>query len=65
MVLTGSTAPQQLADEMHRAWVGFVTQGNPGWPAYGTQRTVQYFDDTSELRHDPDAATRIVWEGIR
>jgi para-nitrobenzyl esterase len=65
LVLTGASAPQPLADEMHRAWVGFVTQGNPGWPAYGKQRTVQYFDEASELRHDPDAATRIVWDGIR
>ncbi|MFI9382002.1 carboxylesterase/lipase family protein [Kutzneria sp. NPDC052558] len=32
--LEGDDPPQKLADTMHRAWVDFVTTGNPGWPAH-------------------------------
>ena len=31
--------PQALADRMHRAWVGFVTHGDAGWPAYRLSAT--------------------------
>jgi para-nitrobenzyl esterase len=30
--LEGGDAPQKLADTVHRAWVDFVRDGNPGWP---------------------------------
>lgn len=45
--LAGSDAPQALADEMHAAWVGFVTNGDPGWPVYGSGRQTRIFDATS------------------
>ncbi len=32
--VAGSDPPQALADRMHRAWVSFVIDGDPGWPAY-------------------------------
>ena len=32
--VAGADPPQALADRMHRAWVSFVTDGDPGWPAY-------------------------------
>lgn len=32
--LTGPEPDQRIADEMHRAWVGFATTGDPGWSAY-------------------------------
>ena len=35
--LAGSAPPQELADEMHGAWVAFVTVRSPG---LGVQRTV-------------------------
>ncbi len=31
---TGPHPPQALADEMHRAWVDFATDGEPGWPQF-------------------------------
>ncbi|WP_265521496.1 carboxylesterase/lipase family protein [Oerskovia flava] len=31
---TGPHPPQVLADEMHGAWVRFVSTGDPGWPQY-------------------------------
>ncbi|MDF2559582.1 MAG: carboxylesterase/lipase family protein [Microbacterium sp.] len=45
--LAGADAPQALADEMHAAWVGFVTNGDPGWPVYGSGRQTRIFDATS------------------
>lgn len=34
--LTGPHPPQSLADEMHAAAVRFITDGDPGWPAWST-----------------------------
>lgn len=45
--LAGADAPQALADEMHAAWILFVTTGSPGWAAYGADRTTRVFDTTS------------------
>jgi para-nitrobenzyl esterase len=45
--LAGADAPQALADEMHAAWISFVTTGSPGWAAYGADRTTRVFDTTS------------------
>jgi para-nitrobenzyl esterase len=30
----GDAPPQDLADEMHAAWVRFVRRGDPGWPRW-------------------------------
>lgn len=32
--VTGDNPPQPLADEMHAAWVRFITTGDPGWAAW-------------------------------
>ncbi|MGW9158293.1 MULTISPECIES: carboxylesterase/lipase family protein [unclassified Microbacterium] len=45
--LAGPGAPQALADEMNAAWIGFVTNGDPGWPVYGSGRQTRIFDATS------------------
>lgn len=63
--LTGPEPPQQLADQMHGAWVSFVKTGSPGWTPYGAQRTVRQFDVESATVNDPDAAQRQAWEGVR
>ncbi|KIC59486.1 carboxylesterase/lipase family protein [Microbacterium hominis] len=42
--LAGHDAPADLAREMHRAWVSFITKGDPGWPAFGTERMTQIWD---------------------
>jgi carboxylesterase type B len=70
--LLGNTPPQALADEMHRAWVDFITTGDPGWPAYGADRTVMAFapeiDSTpapSAPTADPRGETRAAWTGLR
>ena len=63
--LTGGAGPQALADDMHGAWVRFITDGDPGWTPYdlGT-RTVRDFGGDDELLLDPDADERALWEGV-
>ena len=43
----GPHAPQALADEIHGAWVSFVSSGHPGWPAYGEDRAIKAFGESS------------------
>ncbi|AXI80505.1 carboxylesterase/lipase family protein [Peterkaempfera bronchialis] len=67
-LLGGGDAPQRLADEMHAAWVAFAHHGDPGptWPAYGADRAVLRFAaDPTEVVHDPAAAERRLWDGLR
>ncbi|MFE5410363.1 carboxylesterase/lipase family protein [Microbacterium sp. NPDC056569] len=40
----GPDGPQALAEAMHRAWVSFVVDGDPGWEAWSAHRPVQAFD---------------------
>ena len=64
--LLGTEPPQALADTMHRAWVSFITTGDPGWPAYDlARRAVMRFDATSTVVDNPRAAERALWAGIR
>ena len=63
--LAGPHPPQVLADDMHRAWVSFVSTGGPGWSPYGESRTVMCFGAESGQLEDPGADVRVLWEGIR
>ncbi|MFI9344615.1 carboxylesterase/lipase family protein [Streptomyces sp. NPDC052773] len=46
--LAGQGAPQELADQMHQAWVRFVTDGDPGWEPWNTAHPVRIFGETTE-----------------
>jgi para-nitrobenzyl esterase len=62
----GHDPPQELADRMHRAWVDFASNGEPGWPRYGLgRRPVMRFDVTSSVIDDPYARERNLWDGAR
>lgn len=63
--ITGANPPQKLADEMHRAWVDFVRDGDPGWVRYGDDRSVMMFGEQSSVVDDPRPSTREVWAGVR
>jgi len=64
--LIGDTPPQAVADNAHRAWVAFITAGDPGWPAYDTAtRTSALFSGTITPTADPAAAERALWSAIR
>lgn len=65
-LLTGPHPPRDLADAMHRAWVAFVVEGDPGWPPYDLQRrAVMRFGERSRVEDDPGGDRRRLWEGIR
>ena len=64
--LLGPAPPQSLADQMHRAWVGFATRGEPGWPKYTLdRRATMRFDTASAVVDDPRPMERKLWEGVR
>jgi para-nitrobenzyl esterase len=53
---------QQIADAMHRAWIAFARTGDPGWPAYDTERrATMQFDAVSEVVDDPEREQRQAW----
>jgi para-nitrobenzyl esterase len=61
--MAGETAPQQLADEMHRAWVAFGRAGDPGWrPWTPNDEAVMTFNRTSELAEAPRAGELALWD---
>jgi para-nitrobenzyl esterase len=43
--LAGHGAPQRLADDMHRAWVRFAVDGDPGWEAWDDTHPVRVFGE--------------------
>ena len=60
--LWGANPPQQLADAMHAAWVGFATDGRCHWPQYDlVRRATMRFDTVSRVVDDPRAFERRLW----
>jgi para-nitrobenzyl esterase len=58
----GAHPPQDLADLTHRAYVSFVTTGDPGWPQYTLDaRATMVFDDVSGVVNDPFQMERELW----
>lgn len=64
--LWGIDPPQNLAVEMHDAWVAFAATGDSGWPRYDPgRRATMRFDLTSAVVDDPRSTERLLWEGVR
>jgi carboxylesterase type B len=62
----GDSAPQQLADAMHGAFISFAKTGDPGWQHYDLERrTTMRFDEESGPVDDPAGGERRIWEGVR
>jgi para-nitrobenzyl esterase len=62
VALAGAEAPQQLADEIHSAWVHFAKTGDPGWPAWSSERPVMTFDaPQSRVVNSPRDNERSSW----
>jgi len=58
--------PQALADRMHAAWIRFIRDGDPGWPAYDLdRRSTMRFDSECAVVDDPASAERESWTGLR
>jgi len=47
--LAGEAPPQDLADAVHGAYVAFVRDGDPGWPAWDGEGPVMTWDTTSAV----------------
>ncbi|MGY1496537.1 carboxylesterase/lipase family protein [Streptomyces sp. QTS52] len=43
--LAGQGAPEELAEAMHRAWVRFAVDGDPGWQPWDASHPVRVFGD--------------------
>ncbi|WP_018157624.1 carboxylesterase/lipase family protein [Demetria terragena] len=63
MLTGGVRGPQDLADSMHRSWVAFAQDGDPGWAPYeSADRAVQVFNHPSSgTGHDPRADELALW----
>ena len=58
--------PQHVADHMHRAWISFIREGDPGWARYDSaERMTMVFDHQSGQQADPAKAEREAWTDIR
>ncbi|MFJ4619975.1 carboxylesterase/lipase family protein [Streptomyces sp. NPDC088812] len=52
-----------LSSFMRGAWTAFAGTGDPGWPAYDTERRlVQVLDARPEVRPYPEETSRRLWE---
>ncbi|MFF9428852.1 carboxylesterase/lipase family protein [Streptomyces sp. NPDC014746] len=62
--VAGSEPPRALADAMHRAWVAFVTDQDPGadWPRYTSEgRATKIWDAEPSVAEDPVRRVRELW----
>jgi para-nitrobenzyl esterase len=60
--LIGPNAPQDLAHDMHSAWVRFATTADPGWPQFDDSRLVRVFDaGGGAIERDPRGDERAIW----
>lgn len=64
-------AQQQLATEMHTAWVNFILTGTPhsaglpAWPAYNPpERRTMLLNAQSTVVSDPQARELALWQGL-
>lgn len=71
--LTGDSPDrQQVANQMHQAWIAFARNGNPNttevptWPAYNMEtRETMIFNTDSKVEQDPGASLRLNWEKMQ
>jgi para-nitrobenzyl esterase len=58
-----SAEAEALSAGMRAAWTSFAAHGDPGWPAYDTDRRLaRRFDARPEVTPDPEQASRLIWQ---
>ena len=65
MLIGPTPAPETeaLSARFRSAWTAFATTGDPGWPAYDSERRlVQLLDTESTVAAYPEEASRRLWE---
>lgn len=64
--ITGPGAPAALAEAMHRSWVRFVKEGNPGWLRHTSQGAdLMHFADESRCERDAWSPSGELWQVIQ
>ncbi|GAB2753515.1 carboxylesterase/lipase family protein [Streptomyces bullii] len=59
-----SPEAEALSSRFRASWTAFARSGDPGWPAYDTERRLtQVLDAQPEVRPYPQEASRRLWEG--
>uniref|UniRef100_A0AAU2JHX7 Carboxylic ester hydrolase n=1 Tax=Streptomyces sp. NBC_00049 TaxID=2903617 RepID=A0AAU2JHX7_9ACTN len=54
---------EELSARMRAAWTAFAAHGDPGWPAYDTEKRLVWLLDTRpDLAAYPEEASRLIWE---
>ncbi|WP_306371489.1 carboxylesterase/lipase family protein [Nocardiopsis sp. CC223A] len=54
---------EALSAHMRRAWTDFATTGDPGWPAYDTERRLTHLLDTEPSTEAyPEEVSRRLWQ---
>jgi para-nitrobenzyl esterase len=65
-MLTGENPPAEfvaLGDTMRREWLAFAANGDPGWPAYGTEhRATRVYDLQPDVVSYPEETSMHLWE---
>ncbi|WP_439656791.1 carboxylesterase/lipase family protein [Lentzea sp. HUAS TT2] len=51
-----------VSDRMRAAWTVFAITGEPGWPAYGSERLTRVFDVQDEVGPYPEEQSRLIWQ---
>ncbi|WP_432993949.1 carboxylesterase/lipase family protein [Dactylosporangium sp. CA-233914] len=65
MLIGESPSPEAetLSAEMRTAWTTFAAHGDPGWPAYDTEkRLTRIFDTHSVATAYPEENSRLIWQ---
>jgi para-nitrobenzyl esterase len=58
----GPHPAQDVADDMHAAWISFARTSDPGWPAFDASRPVRIFDSGGgSVELDPRGDERAIW----
>jgi para-nitrobenzyl esterase len=58
----GRHPAQDVADDMHAAWISFARTSDPGWPAFDASRPVRVFDSGGgSVELDPRGDERAIW----
>ena len=64
--LLGDAPSRDVVDRVHRVWVDFIVNGDPGWATYDTgRRTTGLLTEEVDAVDDPAGDERALWEGIR
>jgi para-nitrobenzyl esterase len=58
-----SQEAQALSAQMRGAWTAFAINGDPGWPAYDSERRLtQVFDARPAVTAYPEEVSRLIWK---